>query len=274
MFVKRTPNHSERKEERNEPGREAAGLTGGYGSTYSQAAGQQAYDDKMSSLNEIALTLADKAYQKYLDNRSNRYNQLGALQGQDNTDYDRYRDEVGDWQTDRNYYAGRYDNTYDRDYAAFRDSVADKQYLANYYAGLYGTDSGNELSAWQANRGAEEYEKSYILNKNADERAAEEWELQKQLLALKIQQAQLAAAGGGSGGRSSGTGSSVQPVTTADITNYMQAGATPSELREGIALSQNYYKNNSNLTKEQKAKAQKVLSQYASLLGRKKKSSK
>ena len=154
------------------------------------------------------------------------------------------------------------------------DSVADKQYLANYYAGLYGTDSGNELSAWQANRGAEEYEKSYILNKNADERAAEEWELQKQLLALKIQQAQLAAAGGGSGGRSSGTGSSVQPVTTADITNYMQAGATPSELREGIALSQNYYKNNSNLTKEQKAKAQKVLSQYASLLGRKKKSSK
>lgn len=252
---------------------EAADLTGGYGSTYSQAAGQQAYDDKMSSLNEIALTLADKAYQKYLDNRSNRYNQLGALQGQDNIDYDRYRDEVGDWQTDRNYYAGRYDNTYDRDYAAFRDAVADKQYLANYYAGLYGTDSGNELSAWQANRGAEEYEKSYILNKNADERAAEEWELQKQLLALKIQQAKLAAAGGGKG-KSSGTGSSLEPVTTADISNYIAKGATTSEIREGIALSQNYYKNSDKFTKEQKAKAQKVLSQYASLLGRKKKSSK
>ena len=45
----------------------AAGLTGGYGSTYAAAAGQQAFDNKLAGLNDMALEFADRAYAKYLD---------------------------------------------------------------------------------------------------------------------------------------------------------------------------------------------------------------
>lgn len=183
---------------------EAAGLTGGYGSSYSQAAGQQAYDDTMSGLNEIALTLADKAYEKYLNDRSDRYNKLSALNNQDNIDYSRYRDDVGDWQLDREYYAGRYNDTYDRDYNEFVNALANKQWMANYYASLYGQDASNDLQAWQTNRAADEFEANYELSKAEEARAAEKWDYDKQLLALQLQQAQQAAAQAAAGGSSSG----------------------------------------------------------------------
>lgn len=271
----------------------AQAATGGYGSTYSQAAGQQAYDDTMSNMNSIALELADKAYEKYLNERSNRYNKLSTVNSQEQTDYNRYRDEIGDWQTDRTYYAGRYNDSYDRDYQSYRDDVSDLQYLSSLYAQLYGTDSQNELSAWTANRDADEFESEYELSKNADERAAaeearaaEKWSYDKQLLALQLQQAQAAAAGigtssgGNSGGSSrrsssskkSSSSSSLSPVTTADITNFIQKGATAKEIKQGVAISKNWYANNSNMTAEQKAKANKVLDQYAALADRKKKS--
>lgn len=261
---------------------EAASLTGGYGSTYSQAAGQQAYDDTMSNMNEIALTLADKAYEKYLNDRSNRYDKLSAVNTQEQSDYGKYRDEVGDWQLDRDYYAGRYDSIYGQDYQKYQDEVEQAQYLANLYASLYGQASSDELSAWQANRAADEYESSYALSKAADDRDAEKWSYEKQLLALQVQQAQQAAAEAAAGGSGSGSGrgkgkdydSSLPAVTTADITHFMQSGATADEIKEGIAISKKYYANNSNLTAEQKAKAQKVLAQYEALAGRKKSSSK
>ena len=43
---------------------DAQAMTGGYGSTFSQLVGQQAYDETMSSMNDIALQLADRAYAK------------------------------------------------------------------------------------------------------------------------------------------------------------------------------------------------------------------
>ena len=259
---------------------EAASLTGGYGSSYSQAAGQQAYDDTMSNMNEIALALADKAYEKYLNDRSNRYNKLSAVNTQEQSDYGKYRDEVGDWQLDRDYYAGRYDATYGQDYQKYQDEVAQAQYLANLYASLYGQASSDELSAWQANRAADEYESSYALSKAADDRDAEKWSYEKQLLALQVQQAQQAAAQAAAVGSGSGRGtereydSSLPAVTTADISHFMQSGATADEIKEGINISKKWYANNSNLTAEQKAKAQKVLAQYEALADRKKKSSK
>ena len=81
---------------------QAQAASGGYGSTYAQQVGQQAYDQTMSGLNDKVLDFRDRAYQTYLNNQSHRYNQLNAFQTQDNTDYGRYRDTVADWQADRN----------------------------------------------------------------------------------------------------------------------------------------------------------------------------
>lgn len=63
---------------------QAAGLTGGYGSTYSQGVGQQAYDETMRGLTDKIPELEERAYGRYqaegqgILDRFNLANQLGA----------------------------------------------------------------------------------------------------------------------------------------------------------------------------------------------------
>lgn len=93
--------------------------TGGYGSTYGQAVGQQAYDNTMQGMNDNNLNLLNLAYQMYTDNQSNDYKKLNAYQSQDNTMYGRYRDDVADWQTDRNYNSNQYWNSFQQDRSGY-----------------------------------------------------------------------------------------------------------------------------------------------------------
>ena len=94
--------------------------TGGYGSTAATAAAGQAYDRAMEGLNDRNLQLMQLAYQMYGDETTDRYNQLGAVTGLDNTDYARYRDTVGDWQADRAYAANQYQNFFNNDLGQYQ----------------------------------------------------------------------------------------------------------------------------------------------------------
>lgn len=102
----------------------AAALTGGYGSTYSQAAGQQQYQDYMTRLGEQMPGMYDRAYQQYRDSVGDRQNLLGTMANLDNTDYGRYRDTVGDWQNDRDYYTNAYNGERNFDYGQYQDRLA------------------------------------------------------------------------------------------------------------------------------------------------------
>ena len=93
--------------------------TGGYGSTAATAAAGQAYDRAMEGLNDNNIALMQLAYQMGQADNADRYNQLGAVTGLDNSDYARYRDTVGDWQTDRNYFANQYQNMYGNDWQKY-----------------------------------------------------------------------------------------------------------------------------------------------------------
>lgn len=71
---------------------QAATLTGGYGNSYAQMAGQQAYQNYLQGLNDKIPELYQLALDKYDregDAMYKRYAMLGAQEGQD---YDRYRD--------------------------------------------------------------------------------------------------------------------------------------------------------------------------------------
>lgn len=94
--------------------------TGGYGSTAATAAGSQAYDNYLQGMNDQNMALMQLAYQMYGDETADRYNQLGAVTGLDNTDYGRYRDTVSDWQLDRDYYANQYQNFYGNDWDQYK----------------------------------------------------------------------------------------------------------------------------------------------------------
>lgn len=93
--------------------------TGGYGSTYGQAVAQQAYDRTMEGLNDQNVNLLNLARQIYNDETANNYNKLAAYQGQDNTMYGRYRDDVADWQNNRAYNASQYWNSFQNDRSAY-----------------------------------------------------------------------------------------------------------------------------------------------------------
>lgn len=99
----------------------ANAATGGYGSTYANAVGQQAYDTTMQGLNDQNMALMNLAYNMYADDRANDYNKLSAFQGQDNIEYGRYRDDVNDWQTDRQYNANQYWNSWQNDFNSYTD---------------------------------------------------------------------------------------------------------------------------------------------------------
>lgn len=79
---------------------QAAALTGGYGNSYAQAAGQQAYQQAILPLYDRGMELASMARQNYENDRANTYNQLAALQGMDESEYGRYRDTMADWRQD------------------------------------------------------------------------------------------------------------------------------------------------------------------------------
>ena len=75
---------------------QAAGLTGGYGSTYSQAAGQQAYDAYRARLNEVMPELYGQAYSRWADEGNRLTTNLSLASALRSTDYDQFRDEIGD----------------------------------------------------------------------------------------------------------------------------------------------------------------------------------
>lgn len=76
---------------------QAAALTGGYGSTYGEQVGQQAYNAYLQNLNDIVPQLQQQAYQRYQDEGTDLYNQYSLVKGREDTDYGRYRDTVSDY---------------------------------------------------------------------------------------------------------------------------------------------------------------------------------
>lgn len=76
---------------------QAAALTGGYGSSYGQAAGQQQYNEYMRGLADAMPELYGQAYDRYEaegDRMLQNYQLLGELSDQE---YSRYRDEYSDY---------------------------------------------------------------------------------------------------------------------------------------------------------------------------------
>ena len=74
---------------------QAAALTGGYGSSWAQTAGQQSYQEALAELEEVVPQLYEMAYRRYQDQGDTLKSNLSLLQALDEVGYDRYRDTVG-----------------------------------------------------------------------------------------------------------------------------------------------------------------------------------
>lgn len=103
---------------------QAAALTGGYGSTYGEQVGQQAYNAYLQNLNDIVPDLYSTAYNRYRDEGTDLYNQYGLLSDRENQAYSRYRDTVNDYYSDLSDARSAYDSAYSRDYNQWSDQLS------------------------------------------------------------------------------------------------------------------------------------------------------
>lgn len=103
---------------------QAAALSGGYGSTYGEQVGQQAYNAYLQNLNDVVPDLYNAAYNRYRDEGTDLYNQYGLLSDRENQAYSRYRDTVNDYYSDLSDARSAYDSAYSRDYNQWSDQLS------------------------------------------------------------------------------------------------------------------------------------------------------
>ena len=101
---------------------QAAAMTGGYGNSYAQSVGQQAYQGSLQQLNDKIPELYQLALNKYQMEGEDLYNQYSLLSTQDQQDYGKYRDTVSDWNTEMNRLQNQYNTERDYDYGKWADN--------------------------------------------------------------------------------------------------------------------------------------------------------
>lgn len=106
---------------------QAAHLTGGYGSSYAQSAGQQAYQQYLGKLSDVLPQLQSAAYSRYRDAGDALLDRYKLLQGQQQEEYGRWQDQVAAWQKEVAQAQSRYDQVSSRD-------LKNYQMLLNYFA--------------------------------------------------------------------------------------------------------------------------------------------
>lgn len=100
---------------------QAAALTGGYGSSYGQSVGQQAYQAYLQQLNEVVPELYGMALDQYNQEGQQLYDQAALMAQMEDQEYGRYMDSMNAYLTERDYLAGRYDTERDYDYGKWAD---------------------------------------------------------------------------------------------------------------------------------------------------------
>lgn len=112
---------------------QAASMTGGYGNSYAQTVGQQAYNQQLSQLNNVLPELYQQSYNRYADEGQRLQDMYNMYLGREEQDYGRYVDEFNAWQAERDYLANRYDYERDYDYSKWESNrnLAYDQYTSD-----------------------------------------------------------------------------------------------------------------------------------------------
>jgi len=111
---------------------EAAALTGGYGNSYAQSVGQQAYAGQLQQLQEKIPQLYELALSRYRQQGEAISDKLSALQKQEETGYSRYRDQLEGWNKEVSRLQSLYESQRDHDYRVSRDKTEDSQWQKEF----------------------------------------------------------------------------------------------------------------------------------------------
>ena len=144
---------------------QAAAMTGGYGNSYAQTAGQQAYQGYLQGLNDKVPELYQLALSQYNAEGDEMYNQAALMAQMEDQDYGRYRDQMSDYYAeldrlteDARYKGeteyGRWADNLSMKYQMDRDKVADEQWQAQFDEAKRQYDQSYALSASKSSGGS------------------------------------------------------------------------------------------------------------------------
>ncbi|MBR5322167.1 MAG: hypothetical protein IKU48_01295 [Clostridia bacterium] len=159
----------------------ASALSGGYGNSYAQTAGNKAYNSYLDKLNNIVPELYEMAYSRYSDELKTLENKLGYLTDKNKDEYSRYLDSYNIYTDEVNALRNLYLNEYEND-IAIQDSewesaykiamkeqekaIADAEIGYKYYAAnLEKQQADAKLAAQQA-----QFEAELAYKKELDEK--------------------------------------------------------------------------------------------------------
>lgn len=137
---------------------QAASMTGGYGNSYAQTAGQQTYQGYLQGANDMLPQFYQMALDRYQADGDQLLNQYNLMASQEDTAYSRYVDQVNRYYSELDRLQGAYDSERDYDYSRFQNDQA-------FDYGMY-TDEQNRQ--YQAERDSVE-----------DSRWDEQWQYQQ-----------------------------------------------------------------------------------------------
>lgn len=87
---------------------QAATMTGGYGNSYAQSVGQQAYNQQLNQLNNIVPELYGMAYDQYRQEGQDLLDMYGLYMDREAMEYGKYQDKVDNWYDDLNRLSSEY----------------------------------------------------------------------------------------------------------------------------------------------------------------------
>ena len=214
---------------------QAAAMTGGYGNSYAQTAGQQIYNQHLLGLTEMVPQFQQMALQQYQLEGDRLMDQYQLMMQQEEAAYARYQDDLNRyyadldraqaaydyerdydynrWTDDRDFDYGKYMDDLNYQYQLDRDKVADDQWLQQ----LQYQQERDRIQDEQWQKEYEESIRQYNQNYN-----------------LQLQQMQQAAARSSGGGSSRGSGTSNYQVTENMLAN---GGYNSAEMLQIIRTS-------------------------------------
>ncbi len=194
---------------------QAAALTGGYGSTYSQAVGQQMYNAYLGKVQEMLPEFYDRAYSQYQDEGSNIKDLYNMYVNRDQLDFQRYQQSVANAQAEYEAAAAEAKMKYQQE----QDKIGNIGNLYDAISGMDASDYQKFLDNWNMDNTLtqQDYEKKLQLAQLAAQYG--DYSGLKTLgIDTSAYEATLATSGTG-GGSSSGSSSS-------SSNNYYSKGST------------------------------------------------
>lgn len=113
---------------------QASTMTGGYGNTWAQNAGQQAYQVYLNGINDMAPQYYQMAQDRYQMEGENLYNQYAALSAEEQMAYGRHMDAQNLWQAQNDALKAEADESRAFGWQQYATDIANQQWQANFDA--------------------------------------------------------------------------------------------------------------------------------------------